>query len=320
MCKKPKVSVFMTTYNHERFIAQAIESVLEQKTKFDLELVIGEDCSTDGTRKIVAEYARRYPQRIKAMFRETNLGMMANGIQTMKECSGEYIAMLEGDDYWIDPYKLQRQVDFLDAHPLYSLCCHCYKIYDEEKKNWDPDDGNQKLFADTEEGKDITTDIFLNYRIDWLIHPLTVVFRKEMFDIGISAKYKHFSDVPLFYHLIAKGKGRRFNFVGGVYRRHRGGIYSGQSMTAKAELCILAARELYEANKLPAIKKNYMAIYSRFLYIIVISTRKPFFRKRVYYHIYRLFLLSPTYLIAKLIKLGYYSFHVDAAMKRWRQG
>jgi glycosyltransferase involved in cell wall biosynthesis len=133
MSENPKVSVCMMTYNHERFIAQAIESVLEQKTSFDLELVIGEDCSTDGTRKIVAEYARKYPEKIKAMFRETNLGMTANGIQTLRECRGRYIALLEGDDYWTDPLKLQKQVDFLDVHPTCTACAATVTKYTMRK-------------------------------------------------------------------------------------------------------------------------------------------------------------------------------------------
>jgi glycosyltransferase involved in cell wall biosynthesis len=317
MSENPKVSVCMMTYNHERFIAQAIESVLEQKTVFDFELVIGEDCSTDGTRKIVAEYARKYPEKIRAMFRETNLGMTANFLQTLSECRGHYIALLEGDDYWTDPLKLQKQVDFLDVHPLYSLCCHCYKIYDEESKNWDPDDGNQTLFADAGEGKDITVDIFFNYRIDWLIHPLTVVFRKEMLDIGISAKYKHFSDVPLFYHLIAKGKGRRFNFIGGVYRRHRGGIFSKKSAIEKAEWIYLAYKELYEACTTPFIKKAYLAAYTNFIYCTIRNTKRPYLKKSLYYNMAKLFLLSPGRFIMKAMKFGYYSFHLDAVVKKW---
>ena len=119
-----KVSVHMITYNHERFIAQAIEGVLMQQTDFAVELVIGEDCSTDGTRAIVRRYGERYPERIRLLLQERNLGARANALATLNACRGQYIALCEGDDYWTDPTKLQKQVDFLESHPECSLCFH----------------------------------------------------------------------------------------------------------------------------------------------------------------------------------------------------
>ncbi|MHA1832032.1 MAG: glycosyltransferase [Candidatus Helarchaeota archaeon] len=115
------VHIYMITYNHAPYIAQAIESALMQKTNFKYKLIIGEDCSTDGTREIVKAYAEKYPDKIKAYLNETNLGPIKNAIQIYKACTAKYIAMLEGDDYWTDPYKLQKQVDFLEANPEYGL-------------------------------------------------------------------------------------------------------------------------------------------------------------------------------------------------------
>lgn len=128
-----KVSVAMITYNHEAFVAQAIESVLVQQTDFVVELVIGEDCSTDGTRDIVADYARKYPERIRPLLHDHNLGLMGknNLVAVYQACRGEYIAFLEGDDYWTDPHKLHKQVDFLDDHPDYVLCFHDTMIINE---------------------------------------------------------------------------------------------------------------------------------------------------------------------------------------------
>jgi glycosyltransferase involved in cell wall biosynthesis len=99
----------------------AIESVLMQKVKFPIELIIGEDNSTDDTKKIVLDYASKHPKIIKPSFRASNLGMIVNFISTIEECKGEYIAFLEGDDYWIDPYKLQKQVDYLEANVEYGM-------------------------------------------------------------------------------------------------------------------------------------------------------------------------------------------------------
>lgn len=121
---KPKLSVCMVTYNHEKYIKQAIESVLMQKTDFSYELVIGEDCSTDKTREIVIKYQNRYPNIIRVFLNKTNLSAGPNFIRTLKACKGEYIALLEGDDYWIDPLKLQKQIDFLDNDPEYSISSH----------------------------------------------------------------------------------------------------------------------------------------------------------------------------------------------------
>jgi glycosyltransferase involved in cell wall biosynthesis len=119
-----KVSVLMITYNHEKFIEQAIESVLMQETNFDYELVIGEDCSTDHTREIVIDYQKRFPEKIRLLLPEANIGMHENFARTYKACKGLYIALLEGDDYWTSPYKLQKQADFLDAHAECSMCFH----------------------------------------------------------------------------------------------------------------------------------------------------------------------------------------------------
>lgn len=127
-----KVSVAMITYNHERFVAQAIDSVLMQQTSFPFDLVIGEDCSTDGTRAIVCDYGARYPDRIRLLLPDHNLGMMPNAVATFAACRGQLVALLEGDDYWTDPAKLQRQADFLDAHPGCAICFHDVSVVDEE--------------------------------------------------------------------------------------------------------------------------------------------------------------------------------------------
>jgi glycosyltransferase involved in cell wall biosynthesis len=119
-----KLSVMMITYNHEKFIAQALESVLAQRVNFDYEIVIGEDCSTDRTREILRSICQRYPKRIVPLLRDKNIGAMRNMEATLAACRGEYLALLEGDDYWTCPEKLQKQVDFLNSHPSSALCCH----------------------------------------------------------------------------------------------------------------------------------------------------------------------------------------------------
>jgi len=119
---QPIVSVAMIAYNRELLIAQAIESVLMQETAFTVELVIGEDCSTDGTRRIVQAYAEKYPNVIRPLLHEKNLGLSRNFAAVWRACLGKYIAWLDADDYWRTPQKLQKQVSLMEANPHYSLC------------------------------------------------------------------------------------------------------------------------------------------------------------------------------------------------------
>ena len=111
----------MVTYNHEKFISEAIEGVLIQQTNFSFELIIANDASTDGSDKIINEFIANHPKGnlIKYFKHEKNVGMMQNFTFALGHCKGKYIALCEGDDYWTDPLKLQKQVDFLEANEDY---------------------------------------------------------------------------------------------------------------------------------------------------------------------------------------------------------
>lgn len=118
----PLVSVRTSTYNHGAFIRQCIEGVLMQKTNFAFEYIIGEDCSTDETRKIVLEYAQKYPEKIRVITADENVGATVNAYRCMQAVRGQYVAMCEGDDFWIDEYKLQKQFDYMESHPNCAIC------------------------------------------------------------------------------------------------------------------------------------------------------------------------------------------------------
>ncbi|MCR6545242.1 glycosyltransferase [Dehalobacterium formicoaceticum] len=124
------VSVICITYNHENYIGDAIEGFIMQQTDFDFEILIGEDCSTDGTRKVIESYANQYPEKIKLITSDQNVGMIENYRRVYAKSSGKYIAECEGDDYWTDPQKLQKQVDFMEAHPECSMCFHAAEVID----------------------------------------------------------------------------------------------------------------------------------------------------------------------------------------------
>jgi glycosyltransferase involved in cell wall biosynthesis len=126
-----RVSVALLTYNHERYISQAIESVLAQRG-VEFELSISEDCSTDRTREIVNEYAARHPDRIRVLPAERNLGMTRAFVRGLEAATGRYVALLDGDDYWTSPDKLRIQADYLDAHPECAICFHNVTVLHED--------------------------------------------------------------------------------------------------------------------------------------------------------------------------------------------
>lgn len=128
-----KVSVLIVTYNHESYIAQALNSVLMQVVNFDYEIVIGEDCSTDKTRNILLEYKEKHPDKIKLILHKKNVGMRVNGKIALDACAGEYIAILDGDDYWTDKRKLMLQMEFLEKNANVDIVFHPCMLREKHK-------------------------------------------------------------------------------------------------------------------------------------------------------------------------------------------
>ena len=128
----PMVSVSLICYNQKNYIRQALDSALMQETTFEYEIVLSDDKSTDGTELICQEYADKYPNKIRLISREHNIGAVRNYLENYLHCTGKYVAFLEGDDFWIDRYKLQKQVDFLESNPDYVICCSNVERVDEQ--------------------------------------------------------------------------------------------------------------------------------------------------------------------------------------------
>lgn len=203
------VSVCMITYNHESYIRQAIEGVLMQKGNFEIELVIGEDCSPDKTRRICEEYSSRY-SNIRLLPSEKNLGVIPNLIRTLESCTGDYIAFCEGDDYWIDPNKLQKQVDFLNKNNDYGLCYSKAKVYKEKEKTFKKSFGVEALTFD---------DLLVNNTIS----TPTVLLRRELYDryngdIQPENKDWIMGDYPLWLWVAHNSKIKFFDAEFAVYR------------------------------------------------------------------------------------------------------
>jgi glycosyltransferase involved in cell wall biosynthesis len=193
----PKVSVYLITFNQAQFIAKALESVLMQKTAFDYEIVVGDDCSTDGTIEILKSYQQRHAQKIKLVLHGENVGMMRNALDVLANCTGEYIACLEGDDYWTDPEKLQRQADYLDHHTGCALCHH--KV---DYISW-PDARKLREFPplryrDRSDGRDLA---MFNY-----IQTCSVMFRRTWLPVlGAQFRDLKLGDWPIFVLLSQRG-------------------------------------------------------------------------------------------------------------------
>jgi len=237
------VSVLMPTYNQEAFIAQAIEGVIMQQTTFKYELVIGEDCSTDSTRSIVCDYKERYPDRIQLLLHNRNLGAFINGDVTLNACRGRYIAMCDGDDYWTDPHKLQKQADFLESNPEYSLCCGGFESLDEVTDERSV--VNKSCQSSGANGFSFGLD---EMQKDWITKTLTVLFRGDALDEYHTKNYVDARDVHVFYHVVKTGRGFYFNEVFGVYRIHAGGIHSGNYGKVNFNVNYLCYRGLYDQN------------------------------------------------------------------------
>ncbi len=209
----PLVSILMITYNHEKFIVQAIESAVMQKTSFDFELVIGDDISSDKTFEICKEYQQKYPHIIKLLHYEKNVGVSNNLVNVYNACKGKYVAILEGDDYWTDEYKLQKQADYLDANKNCSLVYTLSKDYFTETNT----------FIDTTEEDPSEVDFVYLLQKGWYIRTATIMLRKKI-DLEPWRDVKYSFDFLIQYLCALKGSLHKLNCFTSVYRRHQGGI------------------------------------------------------------------------------------------------
>ncbi len=215
-----KVSVLMITYNHERYIAQALESILSQKVDFVYEIVIGEDFSADNTREIVSSYQSKYPDVIRLLPSERNLGLEQNFARTLAHCRGDYVAILEGDDYWTSSQKMRLQVDFLNNHNNCSLCFHNVKLIYEEN-NREPD---LNFTSGFQEFSNLETILERNY-----INTCSAMFRRcnikslPEWILGLQM-----IDWPLFILCAQKGSIGYIDQVMAVYRVHSQGTWSSK--------------------------------------------------------------------------------------------
>ncbi|PDS24630.1 glycosyltransferase family 2 protein [Flavobacterium branchiophilum] len=215
-----KLSVSMITYGQEAFIAQAINSVLMQKCNFDFELIISNDCSPDNTDAIINEIIATHPHGHKIQYHhhQNNIGAIPNFIFSIEAAKGQYVAICEGDDYWTDPLKLQRQVDFLDQNPDYALCFHQGTSYYQNSKKTEDFISNKNVLNDK------VTPIEI-IKTGGNLCPTDAIVYRNYFEKFPKFFYETQSgDRALALLLMLKGKFKFINENMSVYRIHDGGI------------------------------------------------------------------------------------------------
>ncbi|OUO20547.1 glycosyltransferase [Bacteroides sp. An322] len=240
----PLVSINCMTYNHKAFIRQCLDGFMMQKCSFDFEVLIHDDASTDGTQDIIREYEVKYPDIIKPIYQKEN--QYSKGIDpslkyNAPRIKGKYIALCEGDDYWTDPYKLQKQVDFLESHPDYVMCSHRFNQYIQDKNL-------------LEEEKNLTfqgADYDLKNLIGgkWLTQTLTVMYRRSALDLKEYESYGMSMDIILFYALLKNGKGYCFPDIMATYRLHGGGVWSEVSLNQRRLIEFRARLAIYSVER-----------------------------------------------------------------------
>ena len=246
---RPRVSVLLVTYNHAAYIRQAVESVLAQQLDGGWELIVGEDCSTDGTRAILDEYAAREPHRIRLFAREQNLGLSENLRRAWRECRGDYVAMLEGDDYWTDAQKLSRQVAALDAHPDWSMCFHRIEVTSEQ---------GRPPFLEPHED-DFPAESGLNdlLRRNFVGNVSTMYRRGIVAEIPESLQRVVHQDWPLHLLHARQGPIGYLPDVMGVWRHHGGSMWSSKPEALRWQWIFEfydLAEDLLGSDKLDAVR------------------------------------------------------------------
>lgn len=228
-----KLSVMIITYNHEAYICQALDSVLMQEVDFEYEIVIGEDSSTDNTKNILLDYKKKYSDKIKLIMHDVNVGMHKNLELTFNACAGEYIAVLEGDDYWLNKNKLQKQLNLLERNSELTECFHKVKtIY--QSSNKEPHEFPSTLNKHSFNLKDVVSDFF--------IPTLSIMFRKSAIGKFPSVLYQMTNPDWLIHVLCAeKGNVGFIDEVMGIYRVHDNGVWSGISRLKVLENTIQSA-------------------------------------------------------------------------------
>jgi glycosyltransferase involved in cell wall biosynthesis len=225
----PLVGVCCITYNHAKFIAEALDGFLMQETTFPVEIIVHDDASTDGNQEIISEYAKRFPSLIRPILQKTNQYSRTGDFlgRVLQEPRGKYVAICDGDDYWTDPQKLQLQFDLLESDPEAAGCFHLMELIDEdgEKLGVYPP---QHLHRDR---------VFEDVAIGYYLSTCSIMYRKHLYQGRPEwARGLYMEDGPLIAELCQKGTFRCIHRNMGVYRQHGKGFWTSLDYRRKPQI------------------------------------------------------------------------------------
>jgi glycosyltransferase involved in cell wall biosynthesis len=224
--KKTKISVVVISYNQEKYIDECLNGIFKQKGDFTVELVIGDDCSTDRTLEIIKNYTENYASndiKVKILVAKKNIGMTKNLQRCLYACTGEYIAVCEGDDYWSNCHKLQKQMEFLSLHPDCALCFHRIHLYFQESENFSVFEPDTKFVGNIFTTKDLILEYFIGnlsccmYKANYVKQIDEDLFNLFIGDWMFNIYYSQFGDIGFLDEVMS------------VYRKHEDGTWAGMS-------------------------------------------------------------------------------------------
>jgi glycosyltransferase involved in cell wall biosynthesis len=220
-------TVILLTYNHERFLAQAIGSVLAQQTRAPFELLISEDCSTDATREVIEQCTAQHRDRVRVFQSQQNLGSNEVTLRALRQASGRYVAFLDGDDYWTSSQKLQRQVDFLDEHLNCAMCFHNAMMF------WDDGAAPPREYTPSTTPK--ITELQDLVRGNYIAGCSAMIRREVLANIPDWYEHAAFGDWPLYVFAAQQGSVGFLPEAMGAYRLHNRGLWSSATATQQLE-------------------------------------------------------------------------------------
>lgn len=278
---KPLVSVSVVTYQHAPYILDCLNGILMQKTSFPFEIIIGEDESTDGTRALCTDYAEKHPDKVRLFLRDRKLSQLYNEngnfitkfntFWNILSAKGKYIALCDGDDYWTDPFKLQKQVEFLEDNEEYVLCFHDSKEVDKENKVISRSRLGNKWY-------DYSKDFMLGGPF---IPDNTVMFRNIFDNFPVPEfLFKAANDDTVLWHLLGFYGGGKFitNIDNSVYRLHDDSVWSSITIMEKIKKLLISRTMiknnlvLYFGNSHITVKeqkKRLRMLHRKYLYQLV---------------------------------------------------
>lgn len=259
--KNPLVSILCVSYNHVAFIEKCLQGFIDQECDFDFEVLINDDASTDGTQEIIKDFQEKYPEIIKPIFQTENQWTKTPGSMNLRfnypRARGEFIALCDGDDVWIDKKKLQKQVDFLRTNQDCILVCSGYRLNrDSEKRSV----VKENIVSPEQEDENGFFFELEDLEKSWFIRNSTLLLRNDKKGMEPLKQYKSTFDMHVFYYALKLGKGYYSKEIMAQYNKHSGGEYSRRSVFEVLVTHYIILKEMYEKHSDVFLKNQYFKV------------------------------------------------------------